>query len=148
AEAGGNLLESVPQHGVGARGLVHGKVAFEHASARAEAIDRMQVVVAGGGGELIGGGRLGPPMPSEAVHRHVDSAELGGDIGAFRELRDIDLPLPEDFLALSLVGADSEGASEMVQNDRDLREGARQAGQPGDLMMIVPGIETESHLSE
>ena len=46
------------------------------------------------------------------------------------------------------IGADAERSTEVVEDDRRIRKGARQIGQFGNLRMIEPGIERQSALAE
>src|ERR1700735_1314411 len=87
-------------------------------------------------------------MPSEAVHRHIDSTELGDDVGASRELGDVLLPLVEYLGAVALVGTYSERTAEVIEDYRRLRERFRETDHHRHLWMVLPRLEAEAQLAQ
>src|SRR5438105_6546374 len=87
-------------------------------------------------------------MHIEAEKPHAEPAELHMHIRAARELRDAVLPFGEDFVALPGIGADADRPADMVENDRRLREGARQIDKLAELREIHPGVEAETERVE
>src|SRR5690554_4094134 len=80
-------------------------------------------------------------MPIKAVHRHVDAAQLGDDIRAGGKLRHIAFPLREYLLALALIGADAEWATEMIEDDFRFGVDAGKLRQFRYLVVEEPGIK-------
>src|SRR5579875_3182198 len=103
----------------------------------------MQIIIARRRDEFVRGRRFGPPMPSEAVQRHVDSAEFDDDVLAFRKLRDIRFPLLEDFRALSFVRSDSDDSAAVIEDNRRSWERLRQPGDLRQLRMVLPSLKAE-----
>src|SRR5580692_11266375 len=87
-------------------------------------------------------------MPSEAVHRHVDSTELGDDVGASRELSDVLFPLVEYLGAVAFVGTDPERTAEVIEDDRRLRERFRETDHHRHLWMVLPRLEAQTQLAQ
>ena len=87
-------------------------------------------------------------MPSEAVHRHVDSTELGDDVGASRELSDVLFPLLEYLGAVAFVGTYSERPAEVIEDDRRLRERFREIDHHWHLWMVLPRLEAQTQLAQ
>jgi hypothetical protein len=87
-------------------------------------------------------------MPPEAVHRHVDSTELGHDVGASREFRDILLPFVEYLGATAFVGTDSERSAEVIEDDSGVRERLRERSENRHLRMVLPRLEAEAQLAQ
>src|SRR5947208_16363772 len=87
-------------------------------------------------------------MHIEAEQPHPEPAELHMHIGAARELCDAVLPLGEDFVALAGIRPDADRSADMVEDDRRLREGARQIDKLAKLREIHPGVEAETERVE
>src|SRR5208282_4574930 len=87
-------------------------------------------------------------MPSKTVHRHVDSTELGHDVRASRELRDVLLPFAEYLSTMSFIGTDSKRTAEVIENNRRVGERARECGHHRNLRMVLPGLEAEAQLAQ
>ena len=75
-------------------------------------------------------------MEVEHTEQHAEPAKLDNDVLALAECGDAGLPHREGFLLLVRVRADAERSPDMVQDDRRLREGARQIGKFYQLRMI------------
>src|SRR5208283_5484796 len=108
----------------------------------------MQVVIARRGHELVRGRRHRPAMPSEAVHRHVDSTKLDDDVRASRELGDMLLPLLEYLGAMAFVGTYPERPAEVIENDRRFGERFRETNHHRHLRMVLPRLEAETQLAQ
>src|SRR5260370_28674611 len=102
------------------------------------------MVVARGGAHSIGPRRGRPPMPSEAIDRHVDSAELRHHVWTLREFRDVQFPALEDLRALPFVRPDTERSAKVIEHDRRIRKRSRELRQTSHLRMVVPRIEAET----
>src|ERR1700719_539973 len=107
----------------------------------------MQIIVARRRRELIRGRRRGPPVPSEAVDRHVDSAELDHDVGASREFGEVRLPFAENLRAPTFIWTDSQRSTEVIEDDRSVRERLRQSGYRRHLRMVLPRLEAQTQLA-
>src|ERR1700694_1274829 len=83
-------------------------------------------------------------MPSEAVHRHVDSAELRHHVWTFREFRDVQLPALEDLRALPFVRPDAKWSAKVIEHDSRIRKRSREFSQAPHLRMVMPRIEAET----
>ena len=131
------------QHAVRERQPVHGEVRFEQAPIRAEALDRVEVVAALRGNELVGSRWTVGEVPPEAVVGHRETAELGDDVVAARDLLDVAPPPFEDRLPLVGVRADSERCAEMVEDHHRVRHRAGQCEELLVLEVVVPGVVRE-----
>src|SRR5438046_10701135 len=101
-------LERVPQHRVAARHHVHREVRLEHAAIDAELLDGELVVGARGVAELLARRRLRALVPAEAVHLHVDPAELRDDVRAGGQLADEWAPFRKHLLRLPGIRSDTQ----------------------------------------
>src|SRR5260370_35178154 len=102
------------------------------------------MVVARGGAHSIGPRRGRPPMPSEAIDRHVDSAELRHHVWTLREFRDVQFPALEDLRALPFVRPDTERSAKVIEHDRRIRKRSPELRQTSPLRMVEPRIEAET----
>jgi hypothetical protein len=59
----------------------------------------------------------------EPERGHADAAELDIDVRTFGQFGDVLLPIGEDLLAAAAIGADSQYAADMVENDRGIGKG-------------------------
>jgi hypothetical protein len=75
-------------------------------------------------------------MEVEHTEQHAEPAELDHHVLALAEFGDAGLPDREGLLLFGCVRPDTERAPDMVQDDRRLREGARQIGKFYQLRMI------------
>src|ERR1043166_5694912 len=87
-------------------------------------------------------------MEREAVDAHAEPAELHADVLGARQLGDAAAPFGEDFRALVGVPAEAERAAHVVEDDRLVRERAREIDQILELRMIKPSVEHEAHAAQ
>src|SRR5205823_7436037 len=86
-------------------------------------------------------GRRPARVEVDHADQHAEPAELDDDVLALPEFGDAGLPYREGLLFLVRVWADAERSADMVQNDRRLREGARQICQFDELRVVEPSLE-------
>ena len=142
-EAGRDALERVPQDAIRRADLVDWEVALEHAALDAEAVDRVQVPLARGLGQLGRGGRLGALVEVEAVERHDEPAQLGHDVATLGERPDGAAPAGEDLRTPATIGPDAERPAEVIEHDRRVGERPREVRHLAELWVIAPGVERQ-----
>src|SRR5207244_12567249 len=79
---------------------------------------------------------------------HAEPTQLDVDVGELAELGDLRRPLGEDLLALVGERADRERATDVVQHDLGLREGAGEIDQIAQLAVEHPRLEREIERGE
>src|SRR5947207_9007050 len=146
--ARGDALEGIPEDVIAAAALIDREVAFEHCARGPERLDVGLDIRPPQGRELFRAWRQFAGMHIEAEKPHAEPAELHMHIRAARELRDAVLPLGDDLVALAGVRPDADRSADMVENDRRLREGARQIDKLAELREIHPGVEAETERVE
>src|SRR5262244_4264891 len=122
-------LEGVVHDAVGEGNLVHGEVALEHAATRTELLDAVAHAGRHGGGQLLRADGSGPGVPVEAGARHAHAAQLDVDVGTGRYRGDTAPPLGEHLVVATGVGPGPEQATDVVQDDGEIRYRPREVGQ-------------------
>jgi hypothetical protein len=82
-------------------------------------------------------------VPAHAVDRHADAAELEAHLVAARHVGHRRPPAVEDLVAAAGVGADSERAAEVVEDDRRVRRGPAELNELGQLGVVHPRVEAQ-----
>src|SRR5215472_8589314 len=80
----------------------------------------------------------------EAEHPHAEPAELDMDVGTGGQLADLPAPFGENLVALAGIRAEADRATDMVEHDRRLGEGAGQVDQLAKLGVVHPGVKAET----
>src|SRR5262244_1941701 len=80
----------------------------------------------------------------EPEHPHAEPAEFDMDVGTGGQLADLPAPFGENLVALTAIRAEADRATDMVEHDRRLGEGARQIDQLAELSMIHPRVKAET----
>ena len=107
---------------------------------RAEALDHVPVVAALRRDELVGSRRAVGLVPPESVVRHRQPSQLGDDVVAACDLRDVALPIVEDRVALRRVAADADRRAEMIEDHHRVGDCAREREELAVLVVVVPGV--------
>src|SRR5215510_1003566 len=150
ARALGQELAGVPEHRIAVGALVDGKVALEHASRRPERIDAGLDVGTPRGCQRLRGWGLGLLVEAEAAHAHAEAAEFDANIRTGRERLDRCGPARKHLLVLAGIGADSNRAADVIEDDLGepfpkvlvAQEAARRAvGRIADRRVGVPGTD-------
>src|SRR5204863_8409068 len=98
--------------------------------------------------DRLGGGRHWRAVKIVTSAAVDHAAELDDDIGTGGQLAHRALPIGEEFVAPSGVGAVSERTADMPHDDRRRRKGARQVDDIGELRVVEPGVEAEPERRE
>src|SRR5262245_52059687 len=144
----GEKLAGVPEHRIAVRALVDGKVALEHASRRPECIDAGLDVGTPRGSQRLRRWRLGLLVETESAHAHAKAAEFDVNTRASGERLDRCGPAGKYLLVLAGIGADSNRAADVIEDDLRFRKSAREIAHVVDLGMVEPGVEGEAEASE
>src|SRR5262249_19992837 len=144
----GEKLAGVPEHRIAVGALVDGKVALEHASRRPERVDAGLDVGPPRACQRLRRWRLGLLVEAEAAHPHAEAAEFDVNIRASGERLDRCGPAGKYLLVLAGIGADSNRASDVIEDDLRFRKSAREIAQLVDLGMVEPGVEGEAETAE
>src|SRR5262249_44824909 len=140
----GEKLAGVPEHRIAVRALVDGKVALEHASRRPECIDAGLDVGTPRGSQRLRRWRLGLLVEAEAAHAHAEAAKFDVNIRASGERLDRCGPAGKYLLVLAGIGADSNRAADVIEDDLRFRKSVREIAHLVDLGMVEPGVEGEA----
>src|SRR5581483_7412980 len=143
-EALRELLELVPERGVGAGELVDGEVALEHAAVGAELLDCVQIPVAVGREQFVRGRRPLAFVPAEAVDRHLQPAHFHHHVRAGRHRGEIALPVGEHGVALAGVRPHAQRPAQVIQDDHGIGEGPREVRKLRQLRVVEPGLKAEA----
>src|SRR4029450_3035575 len=87
-------------------------------------------------------------MHVETEQPHAETAQLHMHVGPCRQGLDPLVPLGEHLVALALVAAEPDRATDMVEHDRRARESARKVDHIGELRVVDPGVEAQPQRSE
>ena len=82
-------------------------------------------------------------MPAKPVDLHIDSAQLGHDVGAGRQFSHMGAPLRKHLVGLAGIGPDADWPAEMVEDNCGVGKRLRQIGDLRDLVMIAPGFKRQ-----
>src|SRR5262249_35672715 len=144
----GEKLAGVPEHRIAVGALIDGKVALEHASWWPECIDAGLDVGPPRACQRLRRWRLGLLVEAEAAHAHAEAAEFDVNIRASGERLDRCGPAGKYLLVLAGIGADSNRAADVIEDDLRFRKSAREIAHLVDLGMVEPGVEGEAETAE
>ncbi len=108
----------------------------------------MLVVRALRGDELVRRRRSRRGVPAEAVVGHRQAAELGDDVVAAGDLRDVALPFLEHRVAPGRVAADTDRGAKVVEHHQGVRHRLRQGEELAVLVVVVPRVVREAARTE
>ena len=121
----------------------NGKVAFKHAAIGAKLFDGVHVVWGVGTYDVVGSGRAFGSVPAKAVDWHGNASKFGDNVGALAEGCNGLFPLGKYFIPVACIGADAQGAAEVVEDDGGVGEGTGKFGDFRDLGVVAPDLKAE-----
>jgi hypothetical protein len=79
----------------------------------------------------------------EPEYAHTEAAELDVHVRASRQLTELPTPFGENLVTLAGIGAEADGAADIVEHDWRSGKGAGQIEKVSQLGMVHPGVEAE-----
>src|SRR5262249_21113465 len=98
--------------------------------------------------QRLRGWGLGVFVEAEAAHAHTEAAEFDVNIRASGERLDRCGPAGKYLLVFAGIGADSNRAADVIEDDLRFRKSAREIAHLVDLGMVEPGVEGEAESAE
>src|SRR5690606_37112204 len=84
----------------------------------------------------------------KAAMEHAEPAKFHGDVRMRGDLFDASPPARPDLLLLQSMGADADRTANMIDDELRFGKRPRQIVDIVELMIILPGLEAETHLGQ
>src|SRR5262249_13094526 len=134
-------LAGVPEYRIAVGALVDREVALEHRARRSKGLDASLNVGAPCIRQSLGRARFSWLVEADPANAHAEPPELHMHVLAGRQPLNRGRPARKHLFALTRIGADPDWPADVVEDDRRVRECAREAGKLVNLRVEKPSVE-------